>query len=351
MTIIFVTTHLPSASVPQAGQPIALGKAQEYARHHDVHLFVVSNSWERQFSKEGEFRNFASAEVFFLDSRQRLFNSILSPWLPLRVSNRFDRMLARRLQRKVAECSPDLIHYEFTAAGAYHVPGVASTVKEHDLTFISMERRAATELNFAKRLLWKWDAARMKRWELAMLERMDSIIVLSQKDKLIVESLLPSKPVILERPSGTAYIDACQTRVAHNVLYFGALNRFENQNGLRWFIDKVWPCILRESPRSRLHVVGGGASPELLSKASGSVVFHGFVADPSAVFSSCAVAVAPILSGAGIKIKVLDYLASDLFVVATAVAAEGIESEQMVVAESEQDFAQAVLLAQSRITQ
>lgn len=351
MRVLFVSTHLPSVSVPQAGQPIALQKLQDYAQNHEVHLFVVSNTWEQQFAKTGEFNHLASAEVHFLNSRQRLCNSILSPWLPLRVSNRYNSQLADCFRRKVAELSPDLIHYEFTAAAAYYVPGYTSTIKEHDITFISMERRAATEKSLLQRLFWKWDAARMKCWETSMLARMDSVLVLSQKDKSTLEMLLPGKPVNLERPIGTAYINSAQKRMAEHVLYFGALNRFENQTGLCWFLDKVWPAILRAVPDSRLQVVGGGASPDLLSRASQSVIFHGFVADPSAIFSSCTVAVAPILSGAGIKIKVLDYLASGLFVVATSVAAEGIESAEMAVTDDEQDFAQCVIKAQRRLLQ
>lgn len=351
MKVLFITTHLPSASVPQAGQPIALQKLQEYAQNHEVHLFVVSNTWESQFAKAGEFNHLASVEIHFLNSRQRLCNSILSPRLPLRVSNRYNAKLADRFHRKVFELSPDLIHYEFTAAASYYVPGYTSTVKEHDITFISMERRAATEKRLLQRLFWKWDAARMKRWETNMLARMDSVIVLSQKDKSTLETLFPGKPVNLERPTGTAYVNSAQKRIASHVLYFGALNRFENQTGLCWFLDKVWPVILRASPDSRLQVVGGGASIELLSRASQSVIFHGFVADPTPIFSSCNVAVAPILSGAGIKIKVLDYLASELFVVATSVAAEGIESAEMAVADSEQGFAQCVIDAQRRLLQ
>lgn len=350
MKILFLSTHYPSAAVPQAGQPIALRKLDEYAQHHEVHLFVVSNTWEQQYANPDEFARLASVEINFLSSWQRLLNIVGSLGLPLRVANRYNRTLAERFRCKVAEIAPDMIHYEFTAAAAYYVQGYTSVVKEHDLTFISMGRRAKTERNILKRLFWKWDSERMRRWECAMLRRMDSVIVLSNKDLRTVESLVPGKKVVLEQPEGTAYVDASQIRSVFDVLYFGALNRFENRTGLLWFLERVWPLVLQESPGSCLHVVGGGAPSELLTKKSESVVFHGYVADPSLIFSRCAVAVAPILSGAGIKIKVLDYLASGLQVVATSVAAEGVESDQMVVADEEKDFALCIAKAQRRLS-
>jgi glycosyltransferase involved in cell wall biosynthesis len=97
-----------------------------------------------------------------------------------------------------------------------------------------------------------------------------------------------------------------------------------NLDGLRWFLAEVWPRLRALLPTARLEVCGtvgralGTAPPE-------GVALRGVVADLGSVLHRAAVAVAPVLAGSGLKIKLLDYVAHGLPVVATGIAAAGFE--------------------------
>ena len=100
-----------------------------------------------------------------------------------------------------------------------------------------------------------------------------------------------------------------------------------NDDGLSWFLRDGMPELLRLHPDAVLHVIGRGASPQVVALAEehgDSVRLHGYVEDLDALVGSCCAMVNVLRFGSGVKIKVLDALARGLPVVTTEVGAEGI---------------------------
>ncbi len=127
----------------------------------------------------------------------------------------------------------------------------------------------------------------------------------------------------------------------------GSHRHTPNQEGIRYFLREVFPIIQSDMPQARLTVVGDGPWASMLEiKDNPAVTATGFVADTRPHFARCAVSVAPILSGAGTRIKILDSLAAGIPIVATTIGAEGIAArhgEEILIADTPAEFAAAVL--------
>lgn len=99
-----------------------------------------------------------------------------------------------------------------------------------------------------------------------------------------------------------------------------------NRQGANYFIKSVWPRVHAQMPSARLLVAG--AEPELLeafrSQPEG-VTFTGYVKDLDALYRGTRVAVCPILSGGGTRLKIMEAAAYGRPVVSTRLGAEGIE--------------------------
>ncbi len=118
--------------------------------------------------------------------------------------------------------------------------------------------------------------------------------------------------------------------------YFGDLTLPNNYNGLHWFCNKVLPELSGDS--IELHVAGKGS--EQFSVYNRVRVF-GFVDDIDAFVCSSQIVVAPIFSGAGIKIKVLDAIGYGKPMITTPKGAEGFPiwlANQMYIASSADEF-------------
>lgn len=131
------------------------------------------------------------------------------------------------------------------------------------------------------------------------------------------------------------------------IVFSGVMRTPTNVQAVQWFVRHVWPLVRAERPDARFVVVGREPTREVLrlQDAGDGVVVTGTVDDPAAWIAKAQVCVNPMQAGGGMQNKLIEYLASGKPTVATPVANEGIEApaDALVVAESPEDFARAVL--------
>lgn len=111
---------------------------------------------------------------------------------------------------------------------------------------------------------------------------------------------------------------------ARRVIFASAFTRGPNIEGAQWFMDSVWPEVVRSVPGAVLVLAGNGSDKVLEGSPAEGVVATGYVADLKTVYSGCTIAVAPLLRGSGVKFKVPQALAYGLPVVTTTVGVEGL---------------------------
>lgn len=112
---------------------------------------------------------------------------------------------------------------------------------------------------------------------------------------------------------------------------------------MKRLVSRTWPLVHRRRPQARLLVAGRGVS-ELGLPESAGVTVVGEVQSGARFLGGIAVLVYPLDRGSGMKVKVLEALASGVPVVTTPAGAEGIvRSDGVIVSESDEDLAAAVL--------
>lgn len=345
--LLFVSAHLPSLKVPQAGQKIAYHRLKSYAEQYNVYLVSFVNEVEKAHLDSADLAFCAERHLFEISAAGRVAAGLNNIALPLRVSARANRTAVRLIEELQRRVTFEVAHFEFTAAAQYLTAlsqPAHTVIAEHDVTFQSWERKRAASKGVA-RLLYGVEYDRQKKWELALLNQADEVIVLCDKDRLLLAGAGVNRLKIrVQAPAVDArYRQILRSQVEpHSILYFGALDRAENEDAVRFFCREIFPSILKSYPDARFYVVGANPSRGIRALASPRVVVTGFVEEPLEFFARCQVAVAPLRMGAGIKIKVLEYLEAGLPVVATSVGAEGIEHGNLVVADRPADFSRAL---------
>lgn len=349
MNLLFISSHLPSIKVPQAGQKIAYQMLQHYAERYNVYLVSFYNEIEKKFASSSDLDFCIQYHLFEVSTSSRFFSVLTNILLPFRASARANRSVTKLIAELQRTISFDVAHFEFTSA-AYYLdkisPPTHKVITEHDITFQSFDRKKSAATGLSK-LFYNLEFLRQKKWELKSLAKADEIIVLSNKDKqlLVAEGILEGKIRVNPPVIDPKYRQLDRSNIeCHTILYWGAMDRAENNDAVCFFIKDIFPDVLKIYPDARLYVVGANPSKELHGEASPSIIVTGFVNDPLEYFKKCQIAVAPLRMGAGIKIKVLEYLEAGIPVVATSVGAEGIEHRNLVVADGAENFAQAVIL-------
>jgi glycosyltransferase involved in cell wall biosynthesis len=198
----------------------------------------------------------------------------------------------------------------------------------HDVMTQGLQRRAAGSPSRVRRLAAGVAARRATVAEPRLLNQFDAVVTFSAKDCALLKDLgvhvpIHAEQLFFELPSEVA------TLAEQTVVFVGAMFRPENDQAAKWLVSEIWPLVAAEVPEGRLLIVGSGPSAELeeMSRESPGVQTLGFVPDLLAVYRSASVAIAPLVVGAGIKLKVIEALASGVPVIATPVGAEGLPSQ------------------------
>ncbi len=132
-----------------------------------------------------------------------------------------------------------------------------------------------------------------------------------------------------------------------SLLFVGNYAHRPNLHALTWFVERVWPRVVRQLPAARFDVVGPGLAAEPRRALQGEGVrFLGRVEDLVGKYRESAVVVNPIHSGGGMRGKVLEAFACQRAVVSTPMGMEGIaagDGEHYLAAGSVEEFAAAVV--------
>lgn len=225
-----------------------------------------------------------------------------------------DDLFSERYRRMLAVLDDDDAGSHFDPLGQFtvHVPGW--------LRGLTQRPRARRGLLLVERsLVARREVRAARRAELSLLLNRGEVTTLRERSGAAVMVIPPliAPPARREAPwSGRP--EFC---------FVGMLSIAHNDDGLSWFLRDGMPELVRRHPDAVLHVIGRGASAQVveLAQAHGdSVRLHGFVEDLDALVGSCCAMVNVLRFGSGVKIKVLDALARGLPVVTTEVGAEGI---------------------------
>ena len=133
-----------------------------------------------------------------------------------------------------------------------------------------------------------------------------------------------------------------------SVVFCGVMDYGPNDEGVRWFLEAIWPIVRRARPDARFTVAGRSPSKSLLAAADAdsSVTVTGAVPSVQPYLWQSALSVAPLRRARGVQTKVLEAVAAGLPVVATDAVMSGLPREVKVSCVKEDDpgrFAQAVI--------
>ena len=113
-----------------------------------------------------------------------------------------------------------------------------------------------------------------------------------------------------------------------SLFFIGALDWLPNQEGLTWFLNRVFGKLIAEMPRLEFHIAGRNAPEHFVKRLNHkNISYHGEVDDAREFMQSYHIMVAPLLTGSGIRIKILEAMALGRPVVTTSVGIEGIPAK------------------------
>lgn len=173
-----------------------------------------------------------------------------------------------------------------------------------------------------------WQGRKMTNLEMTLAARAQKVWCIAEEDLNRFKSLqngndknLTLIPVGLDFKKSVHTISEKKSDKI-NLLFLGKMDWAPNKDGLKWFLEEVWPKV--DTTRFELQVVGSGDSSwgTELFKAPG-INFIGFAKDLEAVYSNCDFSIIPIRYGSGTRIKVIESISKGVPIVSTDMGVQG----------------------------
>jgi glycosyltransferase involved in cell wall biosynthesis len=174
------------------------------------------------------------------------------------------------------------------------------------------------------------DIAKIKYWERYFWKKADKLITMSQEDKAFIEHEIGPKTNTSVVANGVdlEFFSAVKKNLPRDptVLFVGTFKWLPNIEAVEEIVKKIWPHILIELPHAKLKIVGFSPTDRIKAYAKDPTIeVMGAIEDIRDAFATAHVLLAPIRSGKGTRYKVLEAMITGTPVVATTLAAEGLD--------------------------
>jgi GT2 family glycosyltransferase len=346
LQVLFVTPY-PLCPPVHGGAVFMNQTVKALSRHCDVHLIALLDRQEERAAHQEMDSICASTGYLYRSPSQR---AALGSLTPFAVREFRSADLDWAIHRRLLTERIDVLQLEYTQMGQYagDYRRIVTALFEHDVYFQSIARGLSQRARPAA----IYEYLRALRFEISMLSRIDHIQVCTEPNRAYLAGFVPSAKARIHAGlragiDTSLYRLMAAGREPFTMLFIGSFRHLPNQAALMWFVNQVLPRVRAQCPKARLVVAGSDTPPEhAFAGQKEAVELLGFVEDVRGPLARYAVFVCPILSGSGVRVKLLEAFAAGIPAVSTRIGAEGlatVDGEICRLADHPQGFADAIL--------
>jgi len=311
---------------------------------------VVPSEEFAQYQKSTRF------ESVFINTKVTILKAITS--LARGTSLQADRFVSKEMIQKLetvlSQEKFDVVILESVFVGNY-----IETIKKHsqariflrlhNVEYLIWKRLSKQTKNPLKKAVYCCLSTSLKRFEFSLFKKIDGYLPITEVDHSFFKAKFPniSSKVI---PFGVNlsdyhYYDHKINEKSISLFHLGSMNWQPNIEGMNWFLTHVWKKIAEKYPQLSLVLAGKGNKAIFSNKNYKNVQIFDFVEDAQQFINAHDIMIVPLLSGSGMRIKILEGLALGKPIITTTLGAEGIDitaQENIFIADTPEEMVQII---------
>lgn len=270
---------------------------------------------------------------------------------PYNVVSRYNHRMARSLSLMLRRTNYDALIFYGVSSSLYgtaidSIPKIAYEIDAGSLYFV---RNFFRDPSLYRKVFYLLEHIKYRRYERMIYPQFDKCIVVSQTDKRALKKICPSAKIeVIPNGIDTNFFRPTHREIHPSLLFTGNMDYPPNIHGALWFYHKVLPRIVARFPQVTFNLVGKNPIRHLTSlKADSKVNITGFVPDIRPWFDKASLYICPMVSGTGLKNKLLEAMAMEKAIVSTSLGLDGISepTDFVLRADNPNDFSNSVLNA------
>ena len=329
-----LTPMVPNADAASAGAIVMYDELRAVAAHHDVTLATLATS--RDDAAIRTLRDFGFRVHAVMRRREHGIGALVRRgtlglrWrmghLPLRTLVFHERAMQATLDR-LGGAAYDVVHVLDNAMAHYRRPRASTTVLSEYEVRVTAEDGVLASAAMPSRRARDVEQERWRRYQSEVWSAFDRVQVFTTRDADTVRTLAPrAADRVFVNPFGVDVPDPVVRRepVAGSLVFVGGFAHPPNVDAAIWLAEDILPRVRARCPGARLTIVGANPPETVRNLAGPATQVTGRVDAVEPYVESAEVVVAPLRSGGGMRLKVLQAMAHGRPVVTTTRGAEGL---------------------------
>ncbi|MBY0374910.1 MAG: glycosyltransferase [Bryobacteraceae bacterium] len=339
MKLLWVKTDFLHPTT-RGGQIRTLEMLRRLHRKHEVHYVALAGPEDQEgIERAGEYSSFSYPVPHQVVSKTslafagQLIGGLFSE-LPVAVSRYQSGAMRQRIAALTAQHRFDGVVCDFLFPAPSLPSGLlgGAVLFQHNVEAMIWQRHAEHAATPLHGWYFRGQARRMLAYEGSICRQARRVIAVSEPDARAFERLYGCQGV---RAVSTG-VDVDFFRPPepppppqYDLVFLGSMDWMPNSEGMRWFVESVWPLITARRPDARLAIVGRRPGPEIeaLGQADARITVSGTVPDVRPWLHASRVSIVPLRIGGGTRLKIYEAMAAGVPVVSTTIGAEGLAVE------------------------
>ncbi len=335
LNILFICNKSPWP--PHEGGPIAMNNLIEgtLAAGHNVKVLAINTNKYAvdPINIPNIYKEQTGIELVYVDLGIKPIKAFLN--LFTGKSYHVERFISDSFREKLVEVLSkqkyDIVQIETLFMSPYidtirEFSSASIVLRAHNIEHLIWKRVALITKNPLKKAYLNHLANTLEVYEKNVLNEYDGIIPISSKDEKFFKQESNKPVTTISFGVNTSKLENARSgKKEHSIFHIGAMNWMPNEEGIRWFLEKVWPKVIIELPDIKLYLAGREMPDWLTNVNLKNVIVVGEVPDAYEFINSHTISIAPLFSGSGIRIKIIESMALGRAVISTTIGAEGID--------------------------
>ncbi|MGE0635971.1 MAG: glycosyltransferase family 4 protein [Bacteroidia bacterium] len=327
------------------------------ANGHSVKVLAVSTQKHPFLEKqipEAYLKN-TSIETVFIDTSLSVSKGFVN--LFTGGSYNIERFYSKDFQAKLEQILKndkyDVVQFESIFVAPYletvkQLSKAKTVLRAHNVEHLIWQRMASQTSNPLKKWYLRFLAKRLKEYEMNVLNNFDGIAAITADDKkYLLENNVLTKSDVFPLGIDSAQYNPAQMRDVEfpSLFHLGSMDWMPNEEAIKWFLEKVWMDIHAAFPTLKLYLAGRNMPEWLHTLQLPNVIITGEVANAHDFMRQKAMMIVPLLSGGGMRVKIIEGMVLGKVIVSTTIGAEGIEvkdSSTILIANTAEEFVQQI---------
>ncbi len=279
-----------------------------------------------------------------------MLKSIASRW-PYKAHRFFNPAMFHYVQEKIQREKFDIVHAQNFYTAAY-LTGKEECTKVHYKE--NIEGNLLLQLaKYTKNPIFKTlaflEGQRTKNYELHSCRKFDQVLCISPIDRDHLKKIDPSLTVDHQEPGvdlrDYPYLE--EAKIPPRIVFTGTMSYYPNVYGIIHFLRTTWPLVRKQLPELECDIVGANPPPAVRKfHGKEGVNVTGWVEQVQDYIRKAQIYIVPLTMGGGIRLKILEAMASGRAIVSTPIGSEGLQGEDQKhirIGEIDEPFAQAIV--------